>query len=59
MRGQALRINVKGLSPSMPIRLGGTPRPTNSSAHAAKMAALDIAPPGKRLSQSVIAAPPV
>ena len=34
-------------------RLGGTPRPTNSSALAAKMAALHAAPTGRLLFQSV------
>ena len=37
----------------MPPRLGGTPRPTTSSAHAAKMVSLHDAPTGRLLFQSV------
>ena len=37
---------INTMLPSMPIRLSGTRRFTDFSAHAAKMAALHIAPPG-------------
>ena len=46
VKGLSPSIPINTMLPSMPIRLGGTRRFTDFSAHAAKMAAPHVAPPG-------------